>query len=942
MSKSDLPLKNKLQGLRCALDSPDLISEIEKCIDFRSYAVKEPSLFNQKAKLNIRKFSLLIAKELAATELVDLPALYKRLNSRLFSFGVESEVENFHLRHMMNQLSLLLKKPNLKKQILQLKLPLMNLKIENLIRKSINLNTQEKLTSKHIQELCLSAFFTPLRQSVGSCFATAPAILVQKEQPELFFQDLEDLLNMGLIKRTFAGHEHSIPLSPSWGVGSLDQPFLFSIESTPWQTYEMKSLFHSLFPESSSEEEIKKIIVEKLKIEDREILTLNLMIKKILLFKYGLAENEIKKSHRALSTLNLIQGNLSASSSKIESYKEETRKAQLHLIQLEEHLFLKSWEYTLASFSESESEFYKWNLFTALGFNSDEENGIGKAIYHYLQDKMEQNNQEIERLNQEYEQEYFRVKYLEKRVQDVESDRLANWARIEYQNHLNDLNRLLHNRDKLIDKTNQLAKLLPKLITKYEALFPRYFQELYDAQMHDYSKGIYEDSPAGFRLIFKHGRTDSSLWTFVENKDEFLDILKSFFTLTEVEIFSSEELCDFEKEILEIGTLIVKLIYSDDFMKGAFSRIAKRYQYSYEEIEDFDRTPYKPWSYISGGTMKGLLTNYFKREGSFHEEHKKVTSPTELLSFLIDTVRLFPKKEIEVFFENPDKSLLMTSPTHAFLFQPGWMPLKEIWENKTYSYTWIRDEIIQPQVSWLNSIEVSPSQTLFFLQKFTASNPYLYIWFKENVIWPNYSVSLKDFAQLIKSSLSQIPRQVSGFSISEEIVDSWIYQCFPLTHSKELRDTLIEIGQDLSLHTSEKITSNLFSSILDLPIQSSFIDSIQLFSICKAHLLIGLNRREDEINWPYLIMQVMRERGLAMPKPLIFADTNWPYYYFAFVVSPSSHQLELWRVDPLAREGFSMKVWDPYFSEEEPRNWSIFTRSNEYEAGEVLSFYKPV
>jgi hypothetical protein len=284
----------------------------------------------------------------------------------------------------------------------------------------------------------------------------------------------------------------------------------------------------------------------------------------------------------------------------------------------------------------------------------------------------------------------------------------------------------------------------------------------------------------------------------------------------------------------------------------------------------------------------------------------------------------------------------MTSPTHAFLFQPGWMPLKEIWESKTYSYTWIRDEIIQPQVGWLNSIEVSPAQMLFFLQKFTASNPYLYIWLKENVLWPNYKISLKDFAQLIKSSLPQIPRQVSGFSLTEEIVDSWIYQCFPLTHPKELRDVLMEIGRDLSLQISSKTTSNPLSSLLDLPIHSPFIDSMQLFFICKAHFLAQFNRREDEINWPYLIMQVMRQRRLAMPKPIIFADTNWPYYYFAFVVSPSSHQLELWRVDPIARQGFSMKVWDSYFSEGELRSWSIFTRSNEYEAGVVQSFYKPV
>ena len=67
----------------------------------------------------------------------------------------------------------------------------------------------------------LIAWLTYLRQNVGSCFATAPAIVVSEEQPELFFKDLSELFGTGRLKRTFGGVEYSVPFSASWGAGDL-------------------------------------------------------------------------------------------------------------------------------------------------------------------------------------------------------------------------------------------------------------------------------------------------------------------------------------------------------------------------------------------------------------------------------------------------------------------------------------------------------------------------------------------------------------------------------------------------------------------------------------------------------------------------------------------------------------------------------------------------
>lgn len=82
------------------------------------------------------------------------------------------------------------------------------------------------LTDAHIRAAVLCACLTPLRQNVGSCFATAPAILIQREQVSLLIDDLYQLLSTGKLKRTFGGVEYAVPMSPSTGIGDLNKKLL--------------------------------------------------------------------------------------------------------------------------------------------------------------------------------------------------------------------------------------------------------------------------------------------------------------------------------------------------------------------------------------------------------------------------------------------------------------------------------------------------------------------------------------------------------------------------------------------------------------------------------------------------------------------------------------------------------------------------------------------
>lgn len=77
------------------------------------------------------------------------------------------------------------------------KLPVANSYIETLIRKTLKLSSKQKLEHGHLKEAVVSALLFPLRQIIGSCFATAPAIYIQNEKPERLLLDLYDLMMMG-------------------------------------------------------------------------------------------------------------------------------------------------------------------------------------------------------------------------------------------------------------------------------------------------------------------------------------------------------------------------------------------------------------------------------------------------------------------------------------------------------------------------------------------------------------------------------------------------------------------------------------------------------------------------------------------------------------------------------------------------------------------------
>jgi hypothetical protein len=102
--------------------------------------------------------------------------------------------------------------PALVQIIRRFSLPLCSPFAEDVIRWTLDLPSTLKLQDFHIKRAALAACLTPLRQTIGSCFATAPAIDIQQFHPDLFASDLYELLSRGRLTRVVDGVEYTAPL----------------------------------------------------------------------------------------------------------------------------------------------------------------------------------------------------------------------------------------------------------------------------------------------------------------------------------------------------------------------------------------------------------------------------------------------------------------------------------------------------------------------------------------------------------------------------------------------------------------------------------------------------------------------------------------------------------------------------------------------------------
>lgn len=743
--------------------------------------------------------------------------------------------------------------------------PLCHKKAEEVIRDTLWPETFRRVETGHVRKAVLAAWLTSLRQSTGSCFATAPAILVQRNDPIRFFKDLYDLLSMGQMKRIVAGKEYAVPLSLSSGLGELQRvaPFL---ENSPglWAALEAGGLAMSG-------------AVQK-KIREMGPRSAEQVIRSLLLENGGLTEEDVEDEERlAQLQMSIMLAKQTAvyyqkpseRGQRVAEWKKRFAKACTTFRTFTECALLRSWEYTIASFCDVKTEFSRWNLYIGLGIHPDQKGGIGEFLYAQVDGQLQKCNQQIEGLAQEYEKEMGSLQALETMIQASVSEGRRNQLKSEWMTHNLAANSILGMRNEVIAKAESLTRFFSSLIEQYDQKLQEYFQELFDPVLLGEEAHLYDDSAAGFRLVYKHGRTDASQWTPIYNGEEYIHSLRDFFSIVEGDIEAPPQI---EREIVsEITTALIQFIQDRAFLEGAMRRSKEMGRRS-------------PWDYISGGTMQTLLQAYCNRSSPFTESKIVPHSERDLLHFLGELKEKGPH--------------LMHSPTHAFIVYPELLPKNSesvIEENQQRAGKW--DEVMQEHLAHRVSERLPDEEKALFLHLYRQKNTA-----ETNGQFRSY---------LIEALGSRVKNPVA-------IVDSVLYEQTPLFSEVQAKDGLKEIFLALGMNVRvEKLEESLFGPY-------------DLYQIAKTLLLEKMGSPFSSRDWDEEIVETMRRLGLCQSHKLLFADTNWSGWFFGFVVNPATGHLELWRLNRNGMQGFPMSDWKEWLSPKNSSPWIFLAKAEEY------------
>ena len=906
--------------------------------------------FGVRSHLRARRLAMLLIDEKGELDQAKLKRAIERLKQHRYFLGPGRLNDSLAQNQLLKGLEHLASSVSTQKLLKQFSRPLSHPGAERVIRETLDLAEHEIVTDVHTRQAVLSAWLSFLRQSVGSCFATAPAILLQAEQPDNFLLDLKELLETGRMKRVSGGIEYHAPLSYSSGVGDLRKPLL--IESGNEIAMREKGYSPGLMaalmaagvvegeaPLKERVETTRDLVEKALKKLDVGglyfVTTAEKILQTLLLEHFNIDEKILQDWERrpremVFGDLMLHMPHASRSQKGIgeacSEYLGALEAAKSAFKRLAENTLLKVWEFTLASFSETKADFTRWNLYASLGMDAAEPNGIGAALYSGVSSRLEKANQKVEEYQREYESLYSQLKYAEGRMRGATTEKEIQWLKVEYQSRLNEFQTFEAMRDREHYRAKRLASLFSGLIDKYLEMFPRYFQEVYDADVHSVPTGFWDDRPAGFRLLFKHGRMNTAQWSRIDTPHEFSDALASFFSLSESEISYAPEFEGMEHDISDMITLVIHQVKTKEFLESALWRMAKQHHEPLlkDPLENIDKIEKKPWAYTSGGNLQTLISCYFNLKDKPKEASRYVDNEMELLVFIADAIKAMPAKLSEQM--KGEKRVLMHSPTHAFNLMPGLEPFSSIWQNQAFTFTWVRDELVFPMQSYWAGYEVHEARFEALIDRLALKVP-LNFQPRFRALFHSFpgTMSPSDLASFIAQKVEiDLGMQSGGISVlSKEEVDICFYAHLPLLSRSELLEKGQEILKKLPGYRKEWLEALDFNSSLYSP--HEVIDHL------SAIVISQLNGTSFSVDYAALIVAQMRHLKLLPPSPILFADTNWPMYFFAFLVSPASGRLELWRTDRLALTGAPMSDWKPWLNgEHRDPKWGLLTLPYEY------------
>lgn len=906
--------------------------------------------------LKTRQLAQLLIDEAGEVDLKGVARAIHFFTSSLYSVGPHRQYDSKRNAHIAQVLTLLLQRPDLVRLLKQVSRPLNSPYSEELIRQTLSLPPSLSVTDVHARRAVLAAWLCTLRQNVGSCFATAPAVMIHEEQPEAFLRDLIDLLATGMLKRTFGGIENTVPLSRSWGNGDLKKPLVirFALGRVTPEIWYAPGLLQALEAAEliDPKEGIKQKVLSLLNAitpllptaeSPLRLLTAEDIIRALLFQHLNVNEqqlNEYERRPRTLAHPSMrglgTQGNETAGhlATRCMRFYSLFHKAKQAFKMLADNALLKAWEFTLASFSDIKYEFARWNFYASLGLRPEEAGGIGQCIHGILQQALDEANEVAQTLHAECEMVYTQVKTVESRLRRPSGDQEGQWLRMDYRNRLHEFQALQERLDEAQHRAHTLVTLYETLHRLYVELFQHYFQEIYDAEIQEITTGPFDDSPAGFRLLYKHGRSNPSQWTLIHTSEEFIESLAAFFVATESEIAHAIGDPSIEKDLSKVVTAIIHHVRTREFLESALHRMALVHRTPLIEnpLDHLNQVEKKPWVYTSGGTMHTLISCYYRLEMPPREIEKRVESAMELLVYLADTLKLIPSPLLSPYLSGTRHHMLMQSPTHAFLLKPMANPFRETWSNDAFTYTFIRDRFVNPVQHWLEHLFLDEGMLATLVQQLSTKVPDPHL--------PRFQAICRQLRGPLtpisfrETLLALFSEERKGRSaIDPDDIDALLFTSLPLFPAYELRNRLEQLLFSLPSLTfqQKEATLQLFDRTAMPSIHLSHLDAQHLQSVCKALVALQQGATALPFDLHLEVSQAAQRLALSCPAPLIFADTNWVKEHFGFLVNPGTGRLDLWRLDETGSHGYPMSSWHCWLDGSHPEaRWSVYVQPFQY------------
>ncbi|MEM7175702.1 MAG: hypothetical protein AAF443_07240 [Chlamydiota bacterium] len=877
----------------------DTAEEAELTARFEAAQIQSSFLFRNLYRA--RKISAAVIDQKGKLSSTAMAELIEQMKSSFLPAYASGENDRVTVEHFIKTLSFFSGQKRSLALLERFQPPFSNHYGAALVRDSLALDRKEKLTTAHLRRAVLSALLTPLRQNVGSCFATAPAILVQREQQKRFLTDLYDLLTTCTLKRTFSGVEHVVPICTSWGCGDLRRVVNFTDRSALLSPGLQAALQAAGVSKTHYPKGTRSI----------EAFLLQALCKQHRVSEKAVESNRIRRRMGDPQEPN------------IEQLLDLEAQAQAIFKGYTDHALLKVWEFTLASFSDYKVEFYRWNLYASLGFDPEEAGGIGALLYQNIHDKLDQANKEVTSHQQEYHQAFDEARVSQALLRNADNQQRFRTLKAEMTTRMGHAQACRDMTEDSHDRATHLSTLFQFLVDHFLRYFPDYFQEVYDPEMFDVKADLYDDSPAGFRLVYKHGRSDPTLWTPIFDAPTYQKMLTKFFIAIEPTLIANYNWEEGEKEISDLMTLLVQHLQTDEFLSSALQRMARRHNIEVKGdlLKALDKLEKKPWSYTSGGTVHALIKCYYCVEKELTEEKKQLATPMELLIFLLDTLKALPPRIIRPFEQKEHLGLLMYSPQHVFTLRPGLAPFKNGWLDRGFSYTWARDQVLRPGEKFYRKILLDRDEQRFLMRAFIAEQLNMKMTQVKIALTPaKIPLDLPAF----RNHLLQTLRPFFSSGVPNERVDGFLRTAFPLFSATDIR----QIGEKVL--APWKQARQIFYSKRP-PKKLTYAQFYR-------YLLAILDKEKEKETDPVaFLIAALEKHAVTPPPPLLFADTNWAQFYFAFAVNPGTMGLELWRVDRLGQTGFPMLCWKETFSEAEKSPWGIFVAPEEYRGERLVS-----